>query len=143
MDKGLTVEKSIFFAAPPAKVWQALTDPAMVRQYLFGTNMSADWRVGGRIEYRGSWEGKEYVDGGTILKLEPEKKLKSTYWSSMSGTEDKPENYLTVTYSLEKKDNGTMLTITQDNNKTEAGAEHSGSNWQMVLEKMKEVVEKS
>jgi uncharacterized protein YndB with AHSA1/START domain len=142
MNKGLTVEKSIFINASPAKVWDALTNPELVKQYLFGTDMSADWKVGGRITYRGSWEGKEYEDGGTILELEPEKILKSTYWSSMSGTEDKPENYVVVTYSLEKKDNGTQLTITQDNNKTEEGKEHSGGNWEWVLGKMKALLEK-
>jgi len=141
MNNGLTVEKSIFINASTSKVWDALTNPEMVRQYLFGTNMSADWKVGGRITYRGSWEGKEYEDGGTILELVPEKILKSTYWSSMSGTEDKPENYVVVTYSLEKKDNGTLLTIMQDNNKTAEGAEHSGSNWGMVLDAMKKLIE--
>ena len=142
MNKGLTVEKSILINATPAKVWQALTDPAMVKEYLFGTDMSADWRVGGRITYRGVWEGKEYEDGGEILELVPEKILKTTYWSSMSGTENKPENYLTVTYTIEKKDTGTLLTITQDNNKTEEAKEHSGGNWQWVLGKMKELLEK-
>ena len=142
MDKGLTVEKSILIHAAPAKVWKALTDPAMVKEYLFGTDMNADWRVGGRITYRGVWEGKEYEDGGEILELIPEKILKTTYWSSMSGTEDKAENYVTVTYKLEKKDNSTELTIIQDNNKTKEGAEHSGGNWQWVLGKMKELLEK-
>jgi uncharacterized protein YndB with AHSA1/START domain len=141
MNNGLTVEKSIFINARPAKVWEALTNPEMVKQYLFGTEMSADWRVGGKVTYRGEWEGKKYEDGGTILELVPEKILKSTYWSSMSGTEDKPENYVVVTYSLEKKDAGTQLTITQDNNKTEEGKEHSGGNWEWVLGKMKALIE--
>ncbi|HYM20187.1 MAG TPA: SRPBCC family protein [Candidatus Kapabacteria bacterium] len=141
MSKGLVVEKSILINATPAKVWDAITDPAKVKQYLFGTNMAADWRIGGRITYSGSWEGKEYVDGGEILEIVPEKILKSTYWSSMSGTEDKPENYLTVSYVLEPITSGTKLTVIQDNNKTAEGAEHSGSNWQMVLEAMKKICE--
>jgi uncharacterized protein YndB with AHSA1/START domain len=142
MSENLTAERSIFINASPAKVWEALTDPKLVKQYLFGTDMSADWRVGGRITYRGEWEGKKYEDGGTILELMPEKLLKSTYWSSMSGTEDKPENYVVVTYSLEKKDNGTLLTVRQDNNKTEEGKNHSGDNWGMVLNEMKKLLEK-
>jgi len=141
MNNGLTVEKSILINASPTKVWEALTNPEMVKQYLFGTEMSADWRVGGRVTYRGEWEGKKYEDGGIILEIEPEKILKSTYWSSMSGTEDKLENYVVVTYTLEKKENGTQLTITQDNNKTEEGKEHSGGNWQWVLGKMKTLIE--
>ena len=141
MNKGLTVEKSIQINASLAKVWDAITNPAKVKQYMFGTDMTADWKVGGKITYKGSWEGKEYEDGGTILEIEAEKILKSTYWSSMSGTENTPENQMVVTYKLEPKDGGTLMTVTQDNNKTEEGKEHSGSNWQMVLESMKKISE--
>lgn len=142
MNKGLTVEKSIFINASPGKVWESITDPAMVKEYLFGTDMTADWRVGGRISYKGVWEGKKYEDGGTILEIESEKILKSTYWSSMSGIEDKPENYMVVTYTLTKKDNGTTLKVTQDNNKTEESKDHSGENWEMVLEGIKRICER-
>lgn len=142
MNKGLTVEKSVFINASPAKVWDAITDPKKVKEYLFGTEMTAQWKVGGKITYKGSWEGKEYEDGGTILEIEPEKILKSTYWSSMSGTENTPENQMVVTYTLQMQDSGTKLTVTQDNNKTEEGKEHSGENWAMVLEGLKKIAEK-
>jgi uncharacterized protein YndB with AHSA1/START domain len=142
MEKALLVEKQIFINAGPDKVWEAITNPEKVKQYLFGTDMTADWKVGGRITYRGEWEGKKYEDGGTILELVPEKILSSTYWSSMSGTEDKPENYVTVTYTLEPKDGGTLLKLIQDNNKTAEGAEHSGENWGMVLEGLKKIAER-
>ena len=141
MSKGLLVEKSILINATPAEVWDAITNPAKVKQYMFGTDMSADWKVGGKITYQGEWEGKKYEDGGTILEIEPQKILKSTYWSSMSGTENTPENQMVVGYTLTPKDGGTLLTVTQDNNKTEAGAEHSGENWGMVLDAMKKIAE--
>ena len=141
MSRGLTIEKSIQINASPAKVWDVITDPAKVKQYMFGTDMTADWKVGGKITYKGSWEGKEYEDGGTILEIEPEKILKSTYWSSMSGTPNTPDNHMVVTYKLEPEAGGTLMTVIQDNNKTAEGAEHSGSNWQMVLESMKKLAE--
>ena len=141
MNKGLTVEKSILINAVPAKVWDVITNPAKVKQYMFGTDMTADWKVGGKITYKGTWEGKDYEDGGSILEIEPEKILKSTYWSSMSGTPNTPENQMVVTYKLEPKDGGTLMTVIQDNNKTEAGAEHTGENWKMVLDSMKKIAE--
>jgi hypothetical protein len=61
----------------------------------------------------------------------------------MSGKEDKPENYATVTYSLSKKDNATVLTLTQDNNNNEKAKDSSTKNWKTVLAKLKEVVEKN
>jgi len=33
----------------------------------------------------------------------------------MSGIDDKPENYVTVTYELSDKDGKTTLTVTQEN----------------------------
>jgi hypothetical protein len=68
--------------------------------------------------------------------------LKSTYWSGMSGLEDKPENYSTVTYSLTEKGGRTTLSVAQDNNPTKESATHSEGNWKMVLEGLKALVEK-
>ena len=141
MPKGLVVKKSVFINADTAMVWDALVNPQKIKQYLFGTNTISDWKVGNRISYKGVWEGKEYEDGGTILQLVPEKIFQSTYWSSMGGTEDKPENYATVTYELVTEGKGTLLTLTQDNCKTEEQRKHSESNWGMVLEGLKKVVE--
>ena len=137
----LTLKVSTIIATDTSKVWDALTNPAIIKQYMFGTDTTSDWKVGSRITYKGVWQGKEYEDGGTIIEIEPEKKLISTYWSSMSGTEDKPENYATVGYYLEPTENGTKLTITQDNIKTEEAKEHSTSNWNMVLDTMKKILE--
>jgi hypothetical protein len=60
----------------------------------------------------------------------------------MSGTEDIPENYCTVTYSLEKESGGTRLTVEQDKCKTEESRVHSEKNWGMVLQSLKSLLEK-
>ena len=143
MSKGLVVTKSVFIHASPADVWDALVNPKKIKQYLFGTDTISDWKVSSRITYKGEWQGKKYEDGGTILQLVPEKILQSTYWSSMSGTEDKPENYATVTYELTKNDGGTLLSLTQDNCKTEEQKKHLEGNWSMVLDGLKKVAEES
>jgi uncharacterized protein YndB with AHSA1/START domain len=141
MDKGLVVKKSIFVDADTATVWDALVNPQKIKQYLFGTDTISDWKVGSRITYKGVWQGKEYEDGGTILQLVPGKIFQSTYWSVMSGTENKPENYATVTYELAKKDGGTLVILTQDNCSTEEQKKHLEENWSKVLEGLKKVAE--
>ena len=141
MSKGLAVKKSVYINAGTAAVWDALVNPGKIKQYLFGTETISEWKEGSRITYKGTWEGKEYEDGGTILQLIPQKIFQSTYWSSMSGTEDKPENYATVTYELLKQNNGTLLTLTQDNCKTEEMKKHLEENWGMVLDALKKVAE--
>lgn len=136
-----SLSTSITVNAPAAEVWQALTDPAIVKQYFFGTNVKSDWKAGSPIIWEGEWEGKTYQDTGTILDIDPGKFVKYNYWSSMSGTENKPENYADITYGLSEKDGKTVLTVTQDNIKSKESKEHSEQNWQTVFGKMKEMVE--
>lgn len=124
-----------------ARVWEALTRPELIKQYLFGTQVTTDWQVGSPIVYEGIWEGKSYRDKGVILKVEPERLLVSTFWSALSGKPDLPENYQTVHYELAPEGQRTRLTIVQDNNVTQADADHSAQNWQMVLEGLRKLLE--
>jgi len=135
------LSKSIEITAPAAKVWKALTDPAIVKQYFFGTNIKSDWKIGSPILFEGEWEGKTYQDKATILEIEPGKFIKYNYWSTMSGTEDKPENYANISYGLDEKDGKTTLTVTQDNIKNKESAEHSEQNWLSVFGKMRDMIE--
>jgi uncharacterized protein YndB with AHSA1/START domain len=139
---GLVARQSIFIRAYPGRVWKALTDPDMIRQYLFGTEAESDWKEGSRIRYRGVWQGKSYEDRGVVLRSEPGKLLETTYWSSMSGLPDRPGNYRKVRYELTPEKGGTRLTLTQDNNVTEEERAHAEGNWKMALEGLKKVVEK-
>jgi uncharacterized protein YndB with AHSA1/START domain len=141
MKNTLIAETSISVNATPKQVWDVLTTPKLIKRYLMGTDVSTDWKEGSTITYSGEYEGKKYHDKGIIKKIEPEKILQSTYLSSMSGKEDKPENYNLVTYKIEIRDNKTILTLSQDNISTEKEKEHSIENWKMVLGKLKQVVE--
>jgi len=141
MPRGFVARAETTIHAPAYRLWDALTDPVLIKQYLFGTDVMTDWRVGSPITYRGEWEGRQYEDKGTILECEPERLLVTTYWSSLSGKPDVPENYNTVTYELSGEDGGTKLTIVQDNNDSADSAQHSEQNWNVVLAKMKELLE--
>ena len=127
--------------APASKVWDALTRPELIKQYLFDTEVITDWKVGSSITYKGEWEGKAFEDKGKILKFDPEKTLVSTHWSPLAGVPDIPENYHTVTYQLSEQDGKTEVTITQDNNATQEEADHSTRNWKTVLDGMKKLLE--
>ena len=142
MKSTFTSTARITIKASAEKVWDALTNPKIIKQYLFGTEASSDWKVGSSIIYKGVWEGKPYEDKGKIIELVPNKLLRSTYLSSFSGLADKPENYNTVTYTLSKADGGTELTVTQDNIQTKEAADHSEGNWASVLQTMKKLLEK-
>ena len=142
MKQPFSAKSSVTIHVDAAKVWSALTNPVLIKQYLFGTEAISDWKEGSSITYKGVWQGKSYEDKGIIKKIEPNKLLVSTYWSAFSGLPDSPENYNTVTYTLEERDGETTLTITQDNIGTKESADHSQGNWKMVLESLKNLLEK-
>jgi uncharacterized protein YndB with AHSA1/START domain len=142
MANSLISKSSIVINAPVGKVWKALIDPAQIKQYLFGTNAVSDWKKGSPLTYEGEWQGKKYKDKGTIIDIVPEKLLHTTYWSSISGKEDKPENYNNVIYELQPRGESTMVTISQDNIADEAGLKHMEENWGVVLSNLKMLLEK-
>lgn len=137
----LTAKASININVPVSKVWKALTDPAIIKEYLFGTNTKSDWQKGSTITYSGEWEGKSYEDKGVIIDIVPEKLLHTTYYSGMSGKEDKPENYANVIYKVSPDDGHSQVTITQDNIEDEKQQQHMVENWGKVLEGMKKLLE--
>jgi uncharacterized protein YndB with AHSA1/START domain len=141
-DKDLTAKAAIRINAPVAKVWEALVDPDMIKQYMFGTNVVTDWKEGSPIVWQGKWQGKAYEDKGTILKIDQERVLQYSHFSPLSGQPDVPENYHSVTIELSGKGQQTTVTLTQDNNETEEEREHSEKNWQMMLEGLKKLLEK-
>lgn len=140
--KEIIIQVAIEINAPISKVWEALVTPSIIKEYMFGTETTSDWKVGSRISYKGVWEGKEYEDGGIITEFVENKVFESTYFSSMSGEEDKEENYSTVRYEVAEMPNGTLLTIFQDNCKDKERADHSSSNWNYILKLLKEIVER-
>jgi uncharacterized protein YndB with AHSA1/START domain len=141
--RGVEAVSTVVIDAPKAKVWDALTSPEKVKQYMHGTNLTTDWKVGSPIAWIGEWKGKAYVDKGTVLEIEPEQLLKYTHWSPMGGSVDKPENYHTVTCELAGRAGKTTLTLTQDNNATQEEADKmAADNWGPMLEGLKETAEK-
>lgn len=138
----LSMEVSIVLNVPVNKVWQALTDPALIKEYMFGTNTESDWKKGSTITYSGLWEGKEYKDSGTIVEIIPEQILHTTYYSPLSGKPDIPENYANVIYEVKPEGNTTVLTIKQDNMDDEKTKQYMEGNWDAILKSLKALLEK-
>ena len=136
------VVKTIEINADKSKVWNALINPDIIKQYFFGTEVVSDWKVGSEIIFQGEYQGTKYRDKGNILKIETEKVLQYNYWSGFSGLEDKEENYSIVTYELNYENGKTRLSLTQENLANEQSKEHADKNWDIVLSQMKEIIEK-
>ena len=142
MGKEIIARASITIRAPVAKVWDALVKPEIIKQYMFGTAVASDWKEGSPITWKGEWKGKAYQDKGVIKRINPPRLLQYTHFSPLTGEPDKPENYHTVTVELSEDPAGTRVVLAQDNNANEEAREHSETNWKMMLEGLKKLLEK-
>ncbi|UEG48892.1 SRPBCC domain-containing protein [Ferruginibacter lapsinanis] len=141
MKTTITAQVKINIISQASIVWSALTKPALIKQYLFGTETITDWKPGSPIVFKGEWNGKAYQDKGIIIEIKDKALLKYSYWSPMSGLEDKPENYMVVTYEISGEEDNLTLTVTQENVPDEKTKVHSEENWRKVLMGLKNMVE--
>ena len=142
MANKLRSQTAIVIDAPVTAVWQALTTPDIIRKYFHGTEAVSEWTVGNSILFKGEWEGHDYQGRGIILNRVPYKLFKFSYWSSLSGLENKSENYIHVTYEMWEEENGrTELTVILDKIQNEKMKGQLEQNLFKILKNLKWVVE--
>ena len=106
-DRSGTLSRPSLLRLPPERVWKALTDPDDVKEYFLGTNVASTWREGDPVTFAGEWKGKAYEDKGVVLENRPNVLLRISHYSPLTGLPDVPENYHTVEYRLDPRDEGT------------------------------------
>ena len=141
MEKDLIARASISINAPIIKVWEALINPEIIKQYMFGAEVTSDWKVGSSIVWKGIWKGKPYEDKGVIIKIDPVDTLQYSHFSPLSGLPDLAENYNTITYTLLDEGEITLVSLTQDNNRNEKAKEDSQKMWENSLAALRKVFE--
>jgi len=127
-------------AAPAGQVWQALTDPESIREWMSGSDVRTTWNVGGPITWTGEYDGHAYQDKGQVIEFDPPRRLVVTHYSPLMGGDDVPENYHRVSYDLTEVDGATTITLRQDGNDSAQQAEQFSANWQRMLDRLREIV---
>ena len=144
MRQDLSVSRSINIKATPNKVWEVLTIPELIKEYLYGTETVTTWKMGSEVIFQGEYNGQKYRDHGIILENIINEKLSYSYWSGFSGLEDKPDNYSTIIYLLKKITNEeTELTWVQQGFSTEENYNHSLSSTDSLLNEIKKIAERN
>jgi len=142
MRHDLAVTGSINVNSVASKVWDALTNPEIIKEYLFGTETVTDWKVGSEIVFQGEYGEHKYRDHGIILENVFHERISYSYWTGFSGLEDKPENYSLVTYILKPVDKTIELSWTMKGYANEEGYNHSKNGMQAFLEQIKGIIER-
>jgi uncharacterized protein YndB with AHSA1/START domain len=144
------IKNTILIQANAQQVWNALTNPAQTKKYMFGCETVSDWQVGSTLLWNGVYEGKEMTFvKGHIKEINPYNLLVYTTIDPNGALADIPENYLTVTYHLSESNGQTTLTVTQGDYALVAEGEKrylesmaDGVGWDPILQAIKALIEK-
>lgn len=137
--------KTIEINAPSFKVWEALTDPELMKQWMADSeteiNIRTDWTVRSPILMYGKLHRIKFENTGRVLQFDPGKVLEYNHLSSLSRLPDEVKNYSIIEFRLEPIENQTSLTLTLSNFPTEAILKHLVFYWNVTLEILKKMIE--
>jgi uncharacterized protein YndB with AHSA1/START domain len=138
------VRKEILLAAPPARVWEALTNPELTEQYFFGCEVQSDWKPGSDIRFKRRILWLKFELKGKIVRIEPEKLLQYTLVNSSADNPEDAANRSLVTEELREQNGQTLLTVTDDVGDTDGAKKRfkrSSKGWDKILRGLKKLVE--
>ena len=143
-EEQLFYQQTILIKAPLPKVWDALINPEMTKQYMFGCIPVTDWKVGSEVLWKGAEDGVTYVKG-ELVKFEPKSILTYTTFAPHSELEDIPENYLTGEIRLSEENGKTKLELTQGDFNTVGDGQkrfkETQGAWEMTFQILKQILE--
>lgn len=132
---------TILLNAPIEKVWNTLTQPKLVKQWQYGSDLITDWNVNSEIRFRNEWEGQVFEQWGKVLEIIPNQKIRYSLFFPRPGLEDIPENYFIMSYVLSEENQKTKLEIIQEDNRPGAKQEEPQGEENPILQALKAVVE--
>ena len=130
---------TIYIAATPEQVWQALTAAELSRKYFIGLAVEVDPKVGGAFIMRKP-DGSVHVDGDVIV-CDPPRKLAITWNVNWPGMEKLGRTL--VTYEIEQAGEAVKLTMTESHDRPISEDILAGGRqgWPAILSSLKSVLE--
>jgi uncharacterized protein YndB with AHSA1/START domain len=135
-----TTVYTIYIAATPERVWEALTTAELSRQYFFGNAVEIDLRVGGTFIARAP-DGSLHI-GGEVFECDPPRKLTVTFNVDWPALVEKLGPTL-VTYEIEPAGHAVRLTMTEQHDRPIDDDILSGGRqgWPAMLSSLKSLLE--
>lgn len=131
---------TIYIAATPEQVWQALTTAEFSRKYFSGFAVKLQEKVGGRFVVRAP-DGSEHITG-EVMVCEPPRRLSVTFNVTWPGLVEALGETL-VTYEIEPAGDAVRLTMTEAGDRELDDDIYSGgrAGWPAILSGLKSLLE--
>lgn len=125
----------VYIAATPERVWQALTDSELTKQYYYDNTVESDWKPGSPLVYRNP-DGTAAIEC-EIVEADPPRKLVHSFF--FPGTDESPSR---CTWSIEPRGAASLLTLTHDEFDGETSTFKSVAHgWVPILSGLKTLLE--
>ena len=129
----------VYISTTPEKVWNALLDAKMTKQYWQNDNVS-DWKPGSKWEHRSSEKDRTLRLVGKVVESSPPRRLVLTW--AFPTDEANEKKHSRVTFDIEPVRDVVRLTVTHD--RLEPGSDMEKSimeGWPKVLSSLKSLLE--
>jgi uncharacterized protein YndB with AHSA1/START domain len=129
----------IYIRATPERIWQALTDSELVKQYYFGSVIESDFKPGSPIVYRQGEGGRVDIEG-EVIEAEPPRRLVHTFAGRWDADVNDPPTR--VAWEITPMGESCRLSVTHDGFTEEnATFAQTKGGWPMILSGLKTLVE--
>ncbi len=129
----------IYIRTTPAKLWEALTQPQLVRRYWFNMTVECTWRKG--APWKIVFPDGSLADTGEILEIDPPRRM-VIRWRNEWKPELKAEGPSRCTFELEPVDKAVKLTVTHEIDRPESKFITAvSSGWPRILSNLKSLLE--
>lgn len=114
-----THRAEITIQASVQRVFEALTQPDLVKLWQYGRVVTTDWKVGSKITFSsaGQASAPTLAEWGTILAVRPNEFIQYSLFTPSADVEDKPENYCVTSYVVRNDNGQASVEIIQEDNR--------------------------
>jgi uncharacterized protein YndB with AHSA1/START domain len=130
----------IYIKTTPERLWQALTDPALVQRYYFNSVVESDFRPGSPLTYKQADSGRMDIEG-EVVEADPPRRLVHTF-SVLWDPELAADPPTRVTWEITPMGDACLLAVTHDGFTSETRTYHqTQGGWPMILSGLKTLLE--
>jgi uncharacterized protein YndB with AHSA1/START domain len=139
------VHKSIRINAPLNAVWEALTQPELMKSWMSDSEIEivTTWEVGSPIIINAEDVSYKtaFTNTGVVLQFLKNRVLEYSHLSSLSRLPDQAENYTIIKFTLQPEEDHSLLELSLSNFPTESHYKHIDFYWTITLDVLKRFVE--
>jgi uncharacterized protein YndB with AHSA1/START domain len=129
-----------YIRTTPEKLWHALTDPGVMKQYWFGVHGKSDWKAGS--PWRLVFPDGRVADSGEIIESQPSERL-VIRWRNEFMPELKAEGFTRCTMTIERSGGAVKLMVVHELEQDGVGKfiDAVSGGWPKILSNLKSLLE--